>query len=506
MTKKTVAVVGGGVSGMTAALVLARFGHEVTLVERSPVLGNTVRGFFREGVYFDIGLHYTGGLGEKGPLRRYLRFLGLGDLPVQAFPPDGFDTIRFVDEKREIPLCVGYEAMKQRLHSLFPTEGRAIDEYFSEVRAIYDSSPFTFGEDADISSLFAEEVYSDTLAAFLIKRTKDPVLCATLAIHTLLHGSPPGEVSFLQHARIASAYFDSVHTFVGSGRALAEGFERRLAEEGVRVILGAAVTHINFTPLGQDKGDIIAGVTLADGSMLDADAVVYTAHPFFLPDIVPQRQLRPTLAHRLRSLEETPSAYMLFGVCDPASPPFRGGNLFLCPDADLSAFFDPKRDAAAGPFYVTTSPTVEDGAPGRGVIAIAPGDFSECAPWKDTLSGDRGPEYAAFKAEKLERFRTALLAACPELASVRFVDGATPLTFRDFTHSPTGSLYGRKHSLTQYSPLPVTRVPGLWLAGQSVTAPGVLGAVISAFLACGFIVGQGALHEALCADGYSVLP
>ena len=43
-------------------------------------------------------------------------------------------------------------------------------------------------------------------------------------------------------------------------------------------------------------------------------------------------------------------------------------------------------------------------------------------------------------------------------------------------------------------PLPITKVPGLLLAGQSIVAPGLLGAVISAVLCCGFVLGHDVLR------------
>ncbi|MDR3073710.1 MAG: NAD(P)/FAD-dependent oxidoreductase [Deltaproteobacteria bacterium] len=509
-TKKTVAVIGGGISGMTAALILARFGHAVTLVERSPSLGMTVRGFFRQGVYFDTGLHYTGGLGPEGPLRRYLRFLGLDGLPLLPFDPDSFDTIRFAAEKREIRLCAGHEAMRARLCELFPGEERAVDEYIGEARAIFLASPF-LNVGGNIRELLEAETGSGSLEAFLARRTANPLLRAVLSIHTLLQGVSPDQLSFTQHARVAAPYFEAAHTFAGGGRALVEAFERRLARSGVKTVTGTGAARVNIAfpkdaagsagPEGAGNALRIEGVTLDDGSVHEADTVVYTAHPHFLPDLVPPGVFKPAYARRLRSLEETPTASMLFGISD--KPVLgKGRNLFLCPDANLKDFFDPERDAAQGPFFVTASPAGPggpDGSGGCGITVLAPDGLRAYEPWLHTRSGRRGPEYAALKKEKMERFRRALTAACPELAAVRFVEGATPLTFRDFTHSPGGSLYGCKHTLTQFNPHSATRVPGLWCAGQSVIAPGVLGAVISSFLACGFILGQEQLHKELAA-------
>jgi all-trans-retinol 13,14-reductase len=60
-------------------------------------------------------------------------------------------------------------------------------------------------------------------------------------------------------------------------------------------------------------------------------------------------------------------------------------------------------------------------------------------------------------------------------------------------NNPFGSIYGVKHKIGQFNPMPVTKSKTLYLAGQAVVAPGIMGAVISAFLVCGFIIG----HEQL---------
>lgn len=500
MTRKSaVTVVGGGVSGMTAGLILARFGHEVTVVERAPVLGQAIRGFFRDGVYFDTGMHHTGGLGENGPFTRYLQFLGLGDLPLVWFDPEDFETIRFGSLEKDIRLTLGYENAAARLHSLFPDDERGISAYFDAIRKVYKTAPF-LDEATDIRASFAEEAEYDTLAVYLKDTIKDPTLRAVLSVRSLLCGAPPTEVSFLQHARAVAASIDSAATFAGGGRALADGFVRRLEAAGVNCITGNGVARVNFSSAGR-----IEGVTLDDGSMFDADTVIYTGHPCFLFEIVHEKLFAPMFVHHMQQLAETPSAYMLFGRSD--TPVLeRGYNLFYCPETDLAPYLALGRDPFSGPFYVATRPglglphgtRIDDAAwEGHSVAAVMFGEFFRFFQWKDTAPGQRGPQYAALKKNKLDQFHEALVKACPEMESVRFLDGATPLTIRDYIRSPSGSIYGRRHTLMQYNPQSATRIPGLWLAGQSTVTPGIFGAVVSAFLACGFIVGAETLHAEL---------
>ena len=69
------------------------------------------------------------------------------------------------------------------------------------------------------------------------------------------------------------------------------------------------------------------------------------------------------------------------------------------------------------------------------------------------------------------------------------------MTNKDFLESPGCGLYGTKHSIHQFNPLPATRIPNLWIAGQSVVAPGILGAIISGVVACGFILGMDTMRK-----------
>ena len=69
------------------------------------------------------------------------------------------------------------------------------------------------------------------------------------------------------------------------------------------------------------------------------------------------------------------------------------------------------------------------------------------------------------------------------LGDADVLDSFTPLSLRDWTGAPGGSVYGVSRSTAQQLSVVGLRrrtVKGLVLAGQSLAAPGVLGAVMSA--------------------------
>lgn len=490
---KRFAVIGAGISGMTVALLLARHGCRVTLVEKKKTLGPTLRGFSRQGVHFDTGLHYAGGLSPGGPLCRYFHLLGLDDLPLVDFNRDCFDRIRFTD--REICLPVGHEAVQNALCRAFPAEEKFIDEYLKKLRTAFFSSSFlNFGE--DWKTMMAEEFQAESLDSVLRTGTKNTLLRTVLSMHALLYGVSPEETSFLQHARIAGSYLDGVKTLEGGGKALVNALEKRLAATGVAMVCGTAASAFHFS--AQKR---ITGVLLEDESRLEVDGAVFTAHPKLLPPMLPAGATKPAFTNRLLSLEDTIATFSLFCASKTPIPILQGSNLFICPSDDILPAFRPDCEAENGPFYVSgnAGTAKETAGLSQGFLVFAPGNVEWCAAWQASKTGKRSAAYTACKAEKLESIWNAITTLCPELERATVLDGGTPLTNRDFLESPGCGLYGTKHSLHQFSPLPATRVPNLWMAGQSVIAPGVLGAIISGVVACGLILGMETMRKEVAA-------
>jgi all-trans-retinol 13,14-reductase len=485
-----VAVIGGGISGMTSALILARHGLEVTLIEKHKRLGPILRGFTRQGVHFDTGLHYLGGLDPGGALWRYFHYLGLGDLPLVDLDRQCFDRLRFPNEDTEICLPTCYEDRRESLCAAFPTEARFIHRYMEMLRNTSLSSDFLSLDQE--SAPPDRRLYAKPLASVLREGTDKPLLRAALSIHCLLYGVSPRETPFLQHARIVGSYLGGVKNLAGGGSALVAALEKLLNQAGVVSLCGAGVSGLRAS------GTKISGVVLEDERLLPVDGVVYSAHPGILPDLLPPDLLSPMSKARMRALEDTCATVMLFGAHKHSLPLLRGSNLFISPRTELDDCFGPDCRAENGPFYVSCNSKEEGDVSFRyaqSFIALAPSGVRSFAPWQNSRSGKRPSEYTAMKKAKAEAMWTVLSRYCPEIASADILDSASPLTNRDYLSSPKGGLYGAKHSVDQPSLSPITRIPNLWLAGQSIFAPGIYGSILSGIVASGVILGVNALSR-----------
>jgi phytoene dehydrogenase-like protein len=80
--------------------------------------------------------------------------------------------------------------------------------------------------------------------------------------------------------------------------------------------------------------------------------------------------------------------------------------------------------------------------------------------------------------------------ACPEYrGNLHVLDSASTLTYRDWLHSPTGAAYGIKQKTRQLNLVGRLPLANLFAAGQSSILPGVVGAMMSAFVVCRSLLG-----------------
>ena len=91
-----VIVIGSGAGGMASAVPLAQSGQKVLVLEQHYVPGGWTHSFTREGYKFSPGVHYIGGLGPDGHMRRIYEGLGVSrDLAFCELNPNGFDHVFF---------------------------------------------------------------------------------------------------------------------------------------------------------------------------------------------------------------------------------------------------------------------------------------------------------------------------------------------------------------------------------------------------------------------------
>ena len=479
-----VIVIGSGVSGMTAGVILAREGLRVAVLEQHTIPGGLMQSFRRRSLLFPTGVHRLGALGEGQPLRRYFAYLKVLDrLRLSPMDPDGFEEFCFPGFRLAVP--EGHAAFRERLLEAFPGERPAVDAYFAAMAAaarkfgLYNLS----GERG-----VGEVDGSRSLSAFLGEAGCGRRLFSVLTAANPLYGLAPSHCPADLHFIVMDSFLRGSRRVDEVGAPMAAAFAESLREQGGELRCGARVTEVVV-----EEGHA-RGVRLAEGDTLLADTVIHTGHPGALLSLCPEKAFRPVYRRRLAEAENTPG---MFGVAlqwSAADCPLIARDSYLYDSAETDRHYDAGRPFTSWPdmIYCSALPGGEENR--RSVTAIGAFPGGAFDRWRGVPSRERGEEYARLKEALADRVIAAMTERWPEMAGrITALDTYSPLTFEDYTLAPGGTAYGIHKGVEVFRQnmfLPMTRVRGLMLAGQSILMPGVMGALISGVYACSLLLGE----------------
>jgi len=485
-----VVVIGSGISGLTSAILLNRRGYDVVVLEKQRQAGGALHRFRRQGVSFDVGFHYSGGLGHGEILHALWNYCSISQhLDILPFPGDSADHVRVNGLPKPVRAFFSYDRFSEELFRLFPSEKEGIKRFFRTIREHGHSIPFynmTEPVSPFLRKLAFPEQYS--LADLLMSCTTDSRLHAILSLPVFLHGIKPVNIGLTMHASVAHPLYRSMYTVDGGGQAIADAYLHVLKKSGVQVHTATQVEQI------LTGSNHVTGVRTTKG-IFPATVVIYTGHPSRLPDMVKEKSgLRKAYRSRLRELHNTSSMFMVFGAVgkNNLNDKLAWNNYYALPSGLDIPQADSKNPANC--FFVSgcglrDTKYIEKSNAKRAVTLMRP------ASWHESSRFDRGrkqrtADYTAWKqkeADKLVQSATCYWDGL--LDDFRVINTASPLTFRDELDYVHGAVYGVEHSMDQFAVGARTRLPGLWLSGQSTFMSGILGASLSALITIGGIVG-----------------
>lgn len=487
-------VIGAGASGICSALMLARYGHDVVLLEAGRKIAPLLRGFSRSGLQFDTGFHQAGNLDKAGVLRKYMNFIGIREhLEFTPLRNDCCEMFRFFHNGEYEDICIpqSVQAVAEALSDRWPHFEKFIQDFFQDTKEAYHHSLFT-----DPRRMTAEHFgmpSGKSLAAYMNKTELPGKLYSVLTARSIYYGTPPDRCLFEELALVTYSMLEGVHGIKGGGASLAAAFEHALAASGVKILTSCVAKNIVV-----DSNKKISAVLTEEGELVSCDYCIYTGHPSHLPDMLPLGSLRPAMTRHLLSLEETPKFFMAFG--SSKSNFLAGRDLLLCMSEDINKAY---RNFGLDDSWVHMAAGTPDGN-GNYPIFIGTGANSTLKKTDDDFKvpqarvrKERPQGYQAWKSDFENALHSHVTHHVPELSDLVMHSSASEHSMADWVYGSTGSIYGVMHSSDNMPVLPFTRLNGFLLAGQNVVLPGLLGTFISAAVACGSVVGYKKLFRDL---------
>jgi all-trans-retinol 13,14-reductase len=494
-----IVIIGGGLGGLLSAVILAKEGKRVCVLEKNRQIGGCLQTFALNKKVFDACVHYIGGLGEGHTLHQIFSYAGiLQELRLQELDAHGFDHIILGNEQESYPLATRAHFVESLLPH-FPGKGDALQEYLKLVSDVSSKFPLynlRIGDPSDKLSVFGLELMS-TLRSL----TRDERLAQVLAGNNLLYAGVEGVTPFYLHAMSTEGYLHSTHKVVPGSSRIAKSLWRELQLHG-----GDLYRHTDVRLLHEETGTIQYAQT-ADGQRFYGKDFIAAIHPTVLFSMTDSKALRPAFRERVAMLPSTPPGVMINLVLRPGTIPYPAHNIYWHPSGEVLA-----KVSSSGIEWPDTQALFfnEDAShPGfaESVTVLVYATDNAFADWQgsENITGVHIRRSHAYHESK-EAYADAILSKTftrfPELRNAVLARSiATPLTIRDYTGTPGGSLYGPLKDVARpgFSSLSVrTRIPNLYLTGQNLNMHGVMGVSISALATCGEFLGLDYLLGRIC--------
>ncbi len=483
MSKFDITIIGSGLGSLLCGYILSREGLSVGILEKHSQPGGNLQNFTRHGHAFDTGMHYIGSMAEGQTLYRYWKFAGLTDkLKIHQMDLDGFDIISL--GKHDYPLAQGFHHYIERLAPFFPSEKKSIVAFIDRIQQISKSFPLY---NLEFAGMYPGEVQrSQNAHHFFSGLTADPKLAGVLAGNNFLYAGDPSRTPLYIAALINHSFISSAWRLVNGSRQIAEILIHGIRNMGGSVLTGKEVIRA-------DKNDQEFRIQTQDRDTFFSRILISGIHPSSAVGILAPGLLKKSYTQRLLNLESTVSSFILYLVFKPGSFPYLNHNIHYFSDENVWTSESSCQEKWPRHFLLYTPLHDPSETYARTAIVLTYMQFSEVKKWEHSRLGQRGDEYLAFKSSRTEKLLKLVEKKFPGFMNcIAFTEASTPLTYRDYTGTPEGSLYGiRKdcnHSLLT-TVLPKTKVPGLFFTGQNTGLHGALGVTIGAVSSCGEILG-----------------
>lgn len=490
--KYDVVIIGSGLGGLVSAIILAKEGYSVCVLEKNNQYGGNLQTFVRDKTIFDTGIHYIGGLGDGENLNRYFRYLGImDDLNLKKMDENGFDIISFENDGSEYPHAQGYENFVEQLLPYFPEEKQNIEEYCRKVVETCNSFPLynlvAEGKyDHDILSINAKE-YIDSV-------TENDRLRAVLAGSNFLYAGIADKSPFYVHALSVNSYIQSAWRCINGGSQITKQLIKQLKDFGGETYKYREVVKINTN----DKK--VTSVILKDGDEVAGDIFISNIELKTTLDMIGEDKFRKAFFERVKSLEGSLSAFSLYIVFKPESFPYLNKNYYHFRDSkEVWTVHDYDESSWPKGYMASMNASHKSNEWTDGMTFITYMKYDDVKAWEDTFNttankNDRGETYEEFKDRKARIFLDVIEKKFPGIReNIQSVHTSTPLSYRDYIGGSAGNMYGyvKDSSNPMKTFIPVrTKLENLYLSGQSVSMHGVLGVTIGAVVACAEILGK----------------
>lgn len=485
-----ITIIGSGLGGLLCGYLLSKEGVSVRVLEKHRKPGGCLQ-TFRRGIYtFDTGVHYIGSLAPGQTLDRYWNYFGLSGHPdLVPMDRDGFDVISFPD--MEYPMAQGSDHFREMLLPHFPQAGSVLKSYAASMDEVVKKHPlYTLELPGSIPGFPAKSLnafdFLNKLCSGHSSGSSGISLSSVLAGNNFLYAGDPVITPYDMVALINHSFISSAWRMAGGSQKIAD-----LLAGGIRAFGGEVLDRKEVNRITRARE--VFTVCTADGDEFTSDGVISDIHPSQTLKLLDGIRIQRAYQERIRNIPNTISAFSLYLGLKPGTFPYLNHNVYHHTSGHVWTAPTSAGERWPESFLFMTPPEAGQGGFAATAVVMATMHFDEFRRWEFTDTGQRQKPYWVHRALLAKRLLEQVYIKFPGLRNaIASIDVSTPLTWRDYTGTPDGSMYGvaRDASNPQKTIVfPRTRIPRLYFTGQNISLHGALGVTIGAVMTCGEILG-----------------
>lgn len=442
-------IIGGGLSGLAAAIRFARFNPGVLILEKHSRVGGLNSYYYRHNSLLETGLHAITNFApphdKNAPLNRLLRQLKLRRKDF-IFHEQIKSEICFLHQER-LTFTNKFEVLHNEIVTKFPRSAPGFTRLLQTIKEFdpFKAAPFR------------------SARTFLAATLDNPLLVDMLLCPLMYYGSSvENDMDLGQFVIMFRAIFlEGMFRPEGSIKDFLDILLRQYEEFGGKIRLQSPVARI----IHQDRK--VTGVELADGEVIECDALISTmGHEETLACLgVPPV---PSQHPRLGFVE---SIFRLSPDSQEILP--RDRTIIFYNTSEKFLYQRPagRVDYASG---VICFPGNFQGLDGRPHLEVRATHLADYHQWK-SLAADRRT-YLAAKRETATQSKAALEKIIGNFKqSIVYEDTFTPLTIERFTAKKEGAIYGCPDKIKDGD----IGYHNLFLAGTDQGFLGIVGSMLS---------------------------
>ena len=490
--KYDIVIIGSGLGGLVSAVIMAKEGKSVCVLEKNNQYGGNLQTFVRDKTIFDTGIHYIGGLDKGQNLHKYFSYLGIMDqLRLKKMNENGYDFITFDDDKNEYPHAQGYDNFVKQLKVFFPDEEVTLQKYCDKIQYTCDSFPLY---NLRSGNGYQEEILTINAKNFFDELTENEKLKSVLAGSNFLYAGIADKTPFYVHALSVNSYMQSSWRCINGGSQITKQLIKQIRKYGGDVFKHSEVIDFGF------ENNKLSSAKIKNGKEYFGDVFISNIEPKTTLKMIGEDKLRKSYFKRIQELDVLIAPFSIYVVFKPESFPYINHNYYHFKDSNRIWEADKYTEESWPESYMASMNVSEENQQwAESLTGITYMRFDEVKQWETTHNTvaekeERGEEYEAFKKRKTEVFLDELEKKFPNIRQhIKSVHASTPLSYRDYIGGHNGNLYGYiKDSSNPMKTFisPKTKIENLFLTGQSINMHGVLGVTIGAVVTCSEILGK----------------